>query len=95
MEKNKNTHAYNASIKRLTLLAKMLHPELKRIPNAMVGPKNPEKYKEWEKKHGRKLTKATIRYFAERPEFTETRSTTRVVNEGANANAMPKDSVKI
>ena len=91
-EKKQNTHAYNASIKRLTLLAKMLHPELKRIPNALTPPKNPEKLVEWKKKHDRPLTKATIRYFAERPEFTDIRPSTRVVNE--NSDETPTDSLK-
>jgi hypothetical protein len=93
-EKKQNTHAYNASIKRLTLLAKMLHPELKRIPNALTPPKNPEKLAEWKKKHDRPLTKATIRYFAERPEFTDNRATTQVVKETANDDAVPTNSVK-
>lgn len=86
MENKQNLHAQQAAIKRLTLLAKSLHPELKRIPNAMTGPKNPERLKEWEKKHGRKLTKATIRYFVERPEFTETRADTRAMKELGEAN---------
>lgn len=90
--KNQNSQAYNASIKRLTLFAKMLNPTLKRIPNPIPRPQNEEKAKAYDAAWAKRVDKSTIRYFAERPEFTENRTGVKLVDQTEKT---LKDSVKI
>lgn len=75
-----NSQAYDARVKRLTLAAKSLNPLLKRIPNPTPKPKNEEKAKLWEAAWSKKVDTSTIRYFAERPEFTENRTGVKLVD---------------
>lgn len=88
----KNNQEYNARIKRLTLMAKSLNPLLKRIPNPTPKPKNEEKAKVWEAAWSKKVDTSTIRYFAEKPEFTENRTGVRLVDQTEKT---LKDSVKV
>lgn len=93
--KKVNKAVQNRVIKRFTMLAKELHPNLKRIPNALTPPadkpENEKRIKEWKKKYDRFPTKSTIRYFAEPIEFTDFRSS-NVRDDNGDEN--PKDSLK-